>query len=53
MAAGFAAIFAREADVGVISESEAAQWIKELEKVSQNNRFFGAVTGFGVCGRKP
>lgn len=43
----------RAQNAGVVSTSEAAAWIESLEQASQSNRFFGAVTGFAVCGRKP
>jgi ubiquinone/menaquinone biosynthesis C-methylase UbiE len=43
----------RARKAGVISTSEAAGWIESLERASQTNRFFGAVTGFAVCGQKP
>ena len=43
----------RAENAGVISASEATQWIANLEKAGRNSHFFGALTGFAVCGRKP
>jgi ubiquinone/menaquinone biosynthesis C-methylase UbiE len=38
---------------GVISPIEAAAWIRDLEQRAASGRFFGAITGFLVSGRKP
>lgn len=38
---------------GVVSASEAATWLKTLEKVSQAGQFFSAVMGFIIKGQKP
>jgi SAM-dependent methyltransferase len=38
---------------GVVSEAEAASWLGELEKASQEGHFFAAITFFFVSGRKP
>jgi hypothetical protein len=38
---------------GMISATDAAQWLSHLETSSRNGRFFSALTGFGVGGRKP
>ncbi len=43
----------RACDAGVVSESEMKSWSESLEQASQAHRFFGAVTGFAVCGTKP
>jgi ubiquinone/menaquinone biosynthesis C-methylase UbiE len=43
----------RSEKAGVVSAPEAARWIESLEQASQHDRFFAAVTGFAVCGRKP
>jgi ubiquinone/menaquinone biosynthesis C-methylase UbiE len=38
---------------GIITQEEASNWLKDLEQASASGRFFCAVTGFGVGGRKP
>lgn len=38
---------------GVVSESEANEWLDDLERAQQRGTFFAAVTGFCVSGRKP
>jgi ubiquinone/menaquinone biosynthesis C-methylase UbiE len=43
----------RAREAGVVSESEVNGWIESLEQARQGSRFFGAVTGFAVCGQKP
>ena len=43
----------RARNAGLVSTSEAAEWVDNLEQAGQENRFFGAVTGFAVRGRKP
>lgn len=43
----------RAREAGIVSASEAVEWIESLEQASQGNRFFGAVTGFAVFGQKP
>jgi hypothetical protein len=41
------------ASEGVISPAEAAAWIRDLEQRAAAGRFFSAITGFLVSGRKP
>jgi SAM-dependent methyltransferase len=41
------------ATAGVISPIEAAAWIRDLEQRAAAGRFFSAITGFLVSGRKP
>jgi ubiquinone/menaquinone biosynthesis C-methylase UbiE len=43
----------RARQAGVLSATEASEWTESLEQVSQSGRFFAAVTGFAVRGRKP
>lgn len=43
----------RAQEAGVVSAAAAANWLDRLEEASQAGRFFLAVTGFGVSGRKP
>jgi ubiquinone/menaquinone biosynthesis C-methylase UbiE len=38
---------------GVISPIEAAEWIRDLEQRAAAGRFFSAIAGFIVTGRKP
>ena len=38
--------------VGVVSSAEASRWLNDLEQAHQAGRFFAAVTGFCVSGRK-
>ncbi|NHJ48586.1 MAG: methyltransferase domain-containing protein [Asgard group archaeon] len=38
---------------GVFQKEEAIAWIKEFKTLNEKNRFFGALTGFGVGGTKP
>ena len=38
---------------GAVSESEANQWLGDLEQAQRRGTFFAAVTGFCVSGRKP
>jgi ubiquinone/menaquinone biosynthesis C-methylase UbiE len=38
---------------GVLSSGQAARWLSCLEEASQAGRFFAAVTGFLVAGKKP
>ncbi|MBA2273062.1 MAG: methyltransferase domain-containing protein [Actinobacteria bacterium] len=38
---------------GVVTKSEADQWLAELEKLAQEDRFFASLTMFGVCATKP
>ena len=43
----------REKVNGALSAGQAARWLNCLEKASQAGRFFAAVTGFFVAGKKP
>ncbi|HEV8718134.1 MAG TPA: methyltransferase domain-containing protein [Candidatus Binatia bacterium] len=43
----------RAQEAGVVSATEAASWLEELEQASQEGRFFAAMTFFFVSGRKP
>lgn len=43
----------REKVNGALSAGQAARWLSHLEKASQAGRFFAAVTGFLVAGKKP
>jgi len=43
----------REKVNGALSVGQAARWLSCLEKASQAGRFFAAVTGFLVAGKKP
>ena len=43
----------REKVNGALSARQAARWLSHLEKASQAGRFFAAVTGFLVAGKKP
>ena len=43
----------RAENAGMVSPSAVDQWMRDLEHASTEHRFFGAVTGFAVCGRKP
>lgn len=38
---------------GVVTALEATTWLKAVEQASREGRFFGAVTGFIVRGRRP
>lgn len=38
---------------GALPAGQAARWLSCLEKASQSGRFFAAVTGFLVAGKKP
>jgi ubiquinone/menaquinone biosynthesis C-methylase UbiE len=44
---------ARAGAAGVIAESAGAVWIEGLRTASEEGRFFAAVSGFMVVGRKP
>lgn len=41
------------AAAGVISSSDAAEWLRDLVERDEAGRFFSAMTGFTVSGRKP
>lgn len=43
----------RAQETGVVSAAEGAHWLNDLNERSQTGRFFSAITGFIVCGRKP
>jgi ubiquinone/menaquinone biosynthesis C-methylase UbiE len=43
----------REKVNGVLSVGQAARWLSCLEEAGQTGRFFAAVTGFLVTGKKP
>lgn len=43
---------ARAEAAGVVSSTVAKQWVNDLEQAHQAGRFFAAVTGFCVSGRK-
>jgi len=49
---GFRMHAARARDAGVITADEAAQWLADLEERDRTGRFFAALTGFVVRGRK-
>jgi hypothetical protein len=38
---------------GEISASDVAEWLRDLVERHEARRFFCAMTGFTVCGRKP
>jgi hypothetical protein len=38
--------------LGVVSSSDAHEWLSELERAQKRGIFFAAVTGFCVSGRK-
>jgi hypothetical protein len=38
---------------GVVAPTEAEEWLRSLEQADQRGRFFSAITGFHVSGRKP
>ena len=42
----------RAQEAGVITEVEAAGWLADLEQRDGEGRFFAAMVGFGVVGRK-
>ena len=43
----------RAQDTGIVSEKEITSWLKELEDADKTGHFFGSISGFAVCGRKP
>jgi len=43
----------RSVEQGVISQDEIAGWLQEQEQRGRTGRFFVAITGFAVSGRKP
>jgi ubiquinone/menaquinone biosynthesis C-methylase UbiE len=43
----------RAQENGVVTASEAATWLTQLAEASQGGGFLGAITFFGVSGRKP
>jgi ubiquinone/menaquinone biosynthesis C-methylase UbiE len=38
---------------GVINEDQGAAWLRRLQHLSEHGKFFAAITGFAVSGRKP
>jgi hypothetical protein len=38
---------------GLISSADAARWLEQLAEADRTGRFFSAITGFVVAGRKP
>lgn len=40
-------------EAGMVSAAEGARWLAELQEASAAGRFFGSLTAFIVCGRKP
>jgi hypothetical protein len=38
---------------GVVSPTDVNRWLNHLEEANQAGKFFAAVTGFFVSGRKP
>jgi ubiquinone/menaquinone biosynthesis C-methylase UbiE len=43
----------RAQEAGVVSATEATEWLGHLEEASQAGRFFGGITFFCVSGKKP
>jgi ubiquinone/menaquinone biosynthesis C-methylase UbiE len=48
----FAGTLSRAQEQGRLSEPEAASWLERLAAAAQTGRFFAALTGFIVAGRK-
>ena len=44
---------ARAGAEGVVAETAGAAWLEGLRAASEAGRFFAAITGFMVAGRKP
>ena len=50
---GFRMHAARAREAGVVTADEAARWLSDLEEHGRDERFFSALSGFTVRGRKP